>query len=81
MNSDRKPGEGFRPYESESDVKKMVLDAFFDETTDSGRFTSQDICDNLRETVALSPTEVTAYMMKRGYTLQRQDDRMVWVVL
>lgn len=63
------------------EVKTMVLDAYFDETTDSGRFTSQDICDNLRETVDLSPTEVTVYMMRHGYTLQRQDDRLVWVSL
>lgn len=62
-------------------MKEMVLDAYFDETTDSGRFTSQDVCDNLRETMELTPGEVTEYMVKRGYTLQRQDDRLVWVVL
>ena len=65
----------------ENDIKTVVLDAYFSEETDSGRFTSQDICDNLRETIALSPSEVTAYMIERGYTLQRQDDRLVWVVL
>lgn len=65
----------------ENDIKTMVLDAYFSEETDSGRFASQDICDNLRETIALSPSEVTAYMIERGYTLQRQDDRLVWVVL
>ena len=63
------------------EMKEMVLDAYFDETTDSGRFTSQDVCDNLRETIELTPGEVTEYMVKRGYTLQRQDDRLVWVVL
>ncbi len=63
------------------EMKEMVLDAYFDETTDSGRFTSQDVCDNLRETMELTPGEVTEYMVKRGYTLQRQDDRLVWVVL
>ena len=62
-------------------MKEMVLDAYFDETTDSGRFTSQDVCDNIRETIELTPGEVTEYMVKRGYTLQRQDDRLVWVVL
>ena len=65
----------------ENDINTMVLDAYFSEETDSGRFTSQDICDNLRETIALSPSEVTAYMIEQGYTLQRQDDRLVWVVL
>ena len=63
------------------EMKEMVLDAYFDETTDSGRFTSQDVCDNLRATMELTPGEVTEYMVKRGYTLQRQDDRLVWVVL
>ena len=63
------------------EMKEMVLDAYFDETTDSGRFPSQDVCDNLRETMELTPGEVTEYMVKRGYTLQRQDDRLVWVVL
>ena len=57
----------------------VVLDAYFNEDTDSGRFTSQDICDNVRETVSLTPDEVTQYMMSHGYSLDRQDDRLVWV--
>lgn len=65
----------------ENDIKTVVLDAFFSEETDNGRFTSQDICDNLRETIELTPGEVTEYMIKRGFTLDRKDDRMVWVVL
>lgn len=66
---------------SESDVTKMVLDAYFDETTDSGRFTSQDVCDNLRETLSLTPYEVTAYLAEHGWSLERQFDRLVWVRL
>ena len=65
----------------EYDIKTVVLDAFFSEETDSGRFTSQDICDNLRETIELTPGEVTEYLIMRGYTLDRKDDRLVWVVL
>lgn len=62
-----------------NDCRELVLDAYMDAETDSGRFTSQDICDNLKDTVRLSPDEVTEYLIKRGYTLQRDDDRLVWV--
>lgn len=58
---------------------EMVLDAYMDEEQDSGRFTSQDICDNLRETISLSIDEVSGYLMKHGYSLERSDDRLVWV--
>lgn len=64
-----------------NEVKTMVLDAYFNDETDSGRFTSQDICDNLRETMAFTPDEVTTYMASHGYTLERRDDRLVWVVI
>ena len=60
------------------EYKKMVLDAYF-MAQDCGRFTSQDICDNLRETVSLTPDEVTEYMVSHGYSLERQFDRLVWV--
>ena len=63
------------------DYKKSVLDFYFHERTDSFRFTSQDICDNLRDMVSLTPDEVTKYMMERGYTLVRSDDRLVWAKL
>lgn len=64
----------------EIEIKTSVLDAYVDLASgDSGRFTSQDICDNLRETVSLTPDEVTAYMISRGYVLSRRDDRLVWV--
>lgn len=45
------------------DYKKRVLDAYIKDETDMGRFTSQDICDNLRENVTLTPDEVTEYML------------------
>ena len=63
------------------DVKEMVLHAYFNDETDCGRFTSQDICDNLRDTISLTPDEVTIYMASHGYALQRDDDRLVWVRL
>ena len=65
--------------ENETDIKAVALDAWLDEETDSGRFTSQDICDLLRETVSLAPDEVTQYMVSHGYSLDRQFDRLVWV--
>ena len=61
------------------EIKAMVLDAYLRGETDMGRFTSQDICDNLRETISLTPDEVTAYMATHAYSLDRRDDRLVWV--
>lgn len=58
--------------------KHVVLEAYLDDQTDLDRMTSQDICDNLRETISLEPDEVTEYMFQKGYTLRRQFDRMVW---
>ena len=58
--------------------ERKVLDAFLQDT-DSGRFSSQDICDALRETTTVSPDTVTKYMLDNGWSLRRQDDRLVWV--
>ncbi len=60
------------------DFKESVLNVYFRSCTDSGRFTSQDICDNLKDTVSLTPDDVTQFMMRQGYVLQRDDDRLVW---
>ena len=65
------------PQDVGREYKKMVLDAYF-MAQDCGRFTSQDICDNLRDTVSLEPDEVTRYMFGKGYVLSRMQDRMVW---
>lgn len=64
-----------------NDWKKSVLSIYFHNRKDSGRFTSQDICDNLRETAAFTPDEVTEFLMGAGYVLQRDDDRLVWVAI
>ncbi len=61
--------------------KESILAVFFNERKDSGRFTSQDICDNLRDTVTLTPDEVTEWMMTNGYVPMRDDDRVVWTVM
>ena len=61
------------------EYKETVLNVYFKDRKDNGRFSSQDICDNLRDTVSLTPDEVTKYMMGRGYVLERRDDRLVWV--
>lgn len=63
------------------DYKEAVLSVYFHDRKDSGRFTSQDICDNLRETAAFTPDEVTQFLMAHGYVLQRDDDRLVWVIM
>ena len=59
--------------------KETVLNVYLNGYTDSGRFTSQDICDNLRDTASFTPDEVTQYMMVHGYCLARRDDRLMWV--
>lgn len=61
--------------------KESVLAVYFIDNRDSGRFTSQDICDNLRDTASFTPSEVTEYLMGRGCRLQRDDDRLVWVII
>lgn len=58
--------------------ERTVLDAFLQDT-DSGRFTSQDIADQLTDTISLSPNAITRYMLEKGWSLRRVDDRLVWV--
>jgi hypothetical protein len=57
---------------------KVILDAYFNEQTDFCRFTSQDVCDNLRDIAELTPDQVTDYLLDRGWQLVRKDDRLVW---
>ena len=59
--------------------ERTVLKAYL-QSTDSGRWTSQDICDDLSNIITLRPDEVTAYMLEQGHTLERRDDRLVWVI-
>lgn len=58
--------------------ERTVLNAFLQDT-DSGRFTSQDIADQLTDTISLSPYDITRYMLEKGWSLRRVDDRLVWV--
>ena len=57
-----------------------MLNAYFSDTQDSGRWTTQDIIDNLRDTVSLTKEEVNEYMREAGYSLVRDDDRLVWTM-
>lgn len=59
--------------------ERTVLKAYL-QSTDSGRWTSQDICDELSNIITLRPDDVTDYMLEQGHTLERRDDRLVWVI-
>lgn len=61
-----------------NDVKKGILGSYM-QRQDSGRFTSQDICDNLRGMATFKVDEVSEWLYGHGWQLARDDDRMVWV--
>lgn len=63
------------------DVKiyNVILDAYFQKEDDSGYWTSEEIRENLMETLKIPLVYINAYMIARGYHLERQDDRLVWV--
>lgn len=63
---------------NKDDVLKNLLAVLLNPNTDSGRYTSQDICDLLSDTYFALPTEVTLCMMEGGWGLAKQDDRLVW---
>lgn len=58
-------------------IKEKILDQYL-QVGDAGRWTSQDICDNLRDMISLTPDEVTEYLTKKGMRMERVDDRLVW---
>lgn len=68
-----------QPIATRSEVDE-ALDAFFEDNDESGRWTSEEIVYTLRETVKLTVSQVFNYMSSRGYKLQREDDRLVWVI-
>ena len=55
-----------------------VMDAYFKDSDDSGRWTSQEIHENLMETLRIPITFINEYMISHGYHLVREDDRLVW---
>lgn len=59
-------------------MKRIVIEAYVDGLDAATALTSQDICDNLRDTATLTVDEVTEYMLNRGSALRRDDDRLVW---
>lgn len=61
----------------EQNIKEKILDQYL-QVGDAGRWTSQDICDNLRDMISLTPDEVTEYLTKKGMRMERVDDRLVW---
>lgn len=63
----------------DSEAEK-ILDAYFRDESDSGRFTSVEIADNVRETLKVTTAQVFDYMSSHGYRLERVDDRLVWVI-
>lgn len=77
---------GFTNYDKEAPTKatasesEAVLNAYFRDQTDSGRFTSEEIAFNLRETIKITTAQVFDYMSKHGCQLEREDDRLVWVI-
>ena len=62
----------------EKNIKENILEQYL-QVADAGRWTSQDICDNLRDMISLTPDEVTEYLTKKGMKMKRLDDRLVWV--
>lgn len=58
-------------------TEKTVLDAWLQDYR-GGHCTSQDICDELRDTLHLGVDEVTEYMLEKKFHLRRIDERMVW---
>lgn len=61
----------------EQKIKENILEQYL-QVADAGRWTSQDICDNLRDMISLTPDEVTEYLTKKGLKMKRLDDRLVW---
>ena len=61
----------------EQNIKEKILNQYL-QVGDAGRWTSQDICDNLRDMISLTPDEVTEYLTKKGLKMKRLDDRLVW---
>jgi hypothetical protein len=61
-----------------SEIVKNVLSTFVEESM-AGRFSSQDICDNVRDICEVTLDEVTEYMLNNGWHLMKRDERLVWV--
>jgi len=60
-----------------SEIVKKVLTAYVDNNI-AGRFSSQDICDNVRDICEVTPQEVTEHMLNNGWHLMKRDERLVW---
>jgi hypothetical protein len=60
-----------------SEIVKKVLTAYVDNDI-AGRFSSQDICYNVRDICEVTPQEVTEHMINNGWHLMKRDERLVW---
>ena len=61
-----------------SEIVKNVLSTFVEDSM-AGRFSSQDICDNVRDICEVTLDEVNEYMLNNGWHLMKRDERLVWV--
>ena len=57
---------------------KAVLDAYFQADEDSGRWTSEEIHENVMDTMRIPINTINKYMADNDYHLVREDDRLVW---
>ena len=68
--------------ENEVDIVKTVLDAYFSTRNPNGTMlnsvvddkTTQDIIDDLQETLAVTDEDVVKYMVLHGYMLTNAED-------
>ena len=58
-------------------IVKKVLESYLGEQCIDGK-TSQDIADDLRDTLHMEVNDITALLLAKGYRLRRDDDRLVW---
>ena len=60
-----------------NDTTKKILDKYCAEKCLDG-MSSQDIADELRETLKMEVNEITEHLLDKGYRLRYDDSRLVW---
>lgn len=61
-----------------SEIVKNVLSTYVEDSM-AGRFSSQDICDAVRDICEVTLDEVNEHMLRNGWHLMKRDERLVWV--
>lgn len=74
-----KKNKKYKPERDEM-IETLLGEFLNDHEKSSGRYTSQDICDELRSFIDLEPGEVTSYMISEGYKPAKVEDRIVWLL-